>query len=242
MPLPEGAAPPVPSSPSAQPRVDRAKTEISVADELIPTRWTLLNRLKDWQDQDSWRVFFDTYWRLIYCVARRAGLSDDASQDAVQETLLTVARRLPDFRTDPRAGSFKGWLMQITRRRIIDQWRKINRQEKVLEPLGDSERRTDLFERLPDNRANNLEVLWEEEWECNLLEIALEHVKNRVSPKQYQIFDFYVLKQWSVRDVCRTLNVNAGQVYIAKHRVAAVLKRELKAVQARFADSPSRKS
>jgi RNA polymerase sigma factor (sigma-70 family) len=236
MPLPEGPSPPTPKAPLSAPL---SKAEPSVVDELIPTRWTLLNRLKDWQDQDSWRVFFDTYWRLIYCVARRAGLSDDASQDVVQETLLTVARRLPDFRTDPQAGSFKGWLMQITRRRIIDQWRKLNRQEKVLEPLGDSEGRTDLFERLPDNHVNNLDALWEEEWECNLLEIALEHVKKRVSPKQYQIFDLYVLKQWSVGDVGRTLGVNAGQVYIAKHRVAAILKKEIKAVQARLAASPS---
>jgi RNA polymerase sigma factor (sigma-70 family) len=210
--------------------------------ELIPTRWSLLNRLKDWQDQDSWRVFFDTYWRLIYCVARRAGLSDDASQDVVQETLLTVARRLPDFKTDPQAGSFKGWLLQITRRRIIDQWRKLNRQDKVLEPLDDNDRRTNLFERLPDNSMNHLETLWEEEWESNLLEVAVERIKLRVSPKQYQIFDLYMMKQWSVRDVCRTLNVNAGQVYIAKHRVAALLKKELRAVQAQLSASPGKKA
>jgi len=30
------------------------------SDDLIPTRQTLLSRLKDWQDQASWREFFDT--------------------------------------------------------------------------------------------------------------------------------------------------------------------------------------
>ena len=56
-------------------------------DEFIPTRASLLSRLKDWEDQTSWREFFDTYGRLIYGVARKAGLADAEAQDAVQETL-----------------------------------------------------------------------------------------------------------------------------------------------------------
>jgi hypothetical protein len=32
----------------------------------IPTRSTLLSRLKDLGDDQSWRRFFDTYWKLIY--------------------------------------------------------------------------------------------------------------------------------------------------------------------------------
>jgi len=38
----------------------------SSREEFLPTRWSLLSRLKDWDDQKSWRQFFDTYWRLIY--------------------------------------------------------------------------------------------------------------------------------------------------------------------------------
>jgi hypothetical protein len=40
-------------------------------DPLIPTRRSLLNRLKNWEDQDSWEEFFNTYWRLIYRTALR---------------------------------------------------------------------------------------------------------------------------------------------------------------------------
>jgi len=29
-------------------------------DEMIPTRQSLLSRLKDWNDQEGWKVFFDT--------------------------------------------------------------------------------------------------------------------------------------------------------------------------------------
>src|SRR6185295_216309 len=94
------------------------------SDEMIHTRATLLQRLKDWQDQSSWQEFFDTYWRIIYGVARKAGLTDAESQDVVQETLVSVAKHMPTFDYDPAIGSFKAWLLNMTRWRIIGQFRK----------------------------------------------------------------------------------------------------------------------
>ena len=44
-------------------------------DPLIPTRASLIRRLKDWQDQSSWEDFFQIYWKLIYGVARKADLT-----------------------------------------------------------------------------------------------------------------------------------------------------------------------
>ncbi|MBI4661895.1 MAG: sigma-70 family RNA polymerase sigma factor, partial [Verrucomicrobia bacterium] len=39
------------------------------SDDTIPTRLSLIERLKNWDDQTSWQDFFNTYWRLIYGVA-----------------------------------------------------------------------------------------------------------------------------------------------------------------------------
>ena len=49
--------------------------------------------------------------------------------------------------------------------------------------------------------------------------------------KQFQIFDCYVLKEWPVADVAKTFNVSAGQVYLARHRVAALIKKEVKRME-----------
>src|SRR5207249_1498344 len=89
----------------------------------IPTRQSLLDRLKDWGDQTSWQDFFDTYWQLIYNVAIKAGLTDAEAQDVVQETIIAVAKKIPEFKTDPAHGSISAWLMQLTRCRIADQCR-----------------------------------------------------------------------------------------------------------------------
>ena len=93
-------------------------------DPFLATRQSLLSRLKDWEDHESWRDFFDTYWRLIYGLAVKSGLTNTEAEDVVQETLLAVAKEMPDFKYDPARGSFKGWLLEITRRRIANQVRK----------------------------------------------------------------------------------------------------------------------
>src|SRR4051812_31650093 len=92
--------------------------------EVLRTRATLLDRLKNWQDRSSWQQFFDTYWGLIYGVARQAGLNDAEAQDVVQETMSAVAKHMPSFKYNPALGSFKSWLLNMTRWRITDQWRK----------------------------------------------------------------------------------------------------------------------
>jgi len=208
------------------------------ANEFLPTRHSLLARLKDWEDQASWREFFDTYWQLIYAVARKAGLSDAEAQDTVQETVLTVAKKVGDFKAQPN-GSFKGWLLQITRRRIADQFEKRQKVGPAPCPAvvgsgqtpavrSEGSTRTSTIERIPDPASFDLDACWEEQWQKGLMEAATERVKNLVSPKQYQMFELYVLREWPARKVAQTLDVSSAQVYLAKHRVGALLKKELK--------------
>src|SRR5438093_13585428 len=94
------------------------------ADEYLPTRHSLLVRLKNLDDQTSWKVFFDQYWKLIYSICRRSGLSDAEAQDVVQETIISVTKKIQGFTYDPTYGSFKGWLKRLTQWRIADSIRK----------------------------------------------------------------------------------------------------------------------
>src|SRR5437667_11470335 len=207
------------------------------ADELIPTRQSLLSRLKNLEDQASWQDFFDTYWRLIYAVAMKSGLTEAEAQDAVQETVIAVARNISEFRYDPKKCSFKSWLMMLTRQRIIWQLRKRHelparhwtRLSTV--PSAENSERTATIDTIPDPNSLSLDGLWEAEWEKKLMSAELEQVKRQVSGKQFQIFDLYALQNWPVRDVTRTLRVSAAQVYLAKHRVSALLKKELKKLE-----------
>ena len=207
------------------------------AEELIPTRHSLLVRLKNWDDADSWKEFFEIYWKLIYGVAIKAGLPEVEAQEVVQETVIGVSRKMPEFNYDPAVGSFKGWLLHMTRWRINDQFRKRRHQAEHLRQDGDSTTRTSLIDQIPDPAGVNLENIWDDEWQSNLLEVAIEKVKQKVKPKQYQIFDLYVVKKWPVQKITATLKINIGPVYLAKHRVSALLKEEVKALEKKSAEA-----
>jgi len=213
-------------------------------DHFIPTHQSLLSRLKDWDDQESWREFFDTYWQLIYGLAVKCALTDAEAQDVVQETMISVAKQMPGFKYDPAIGSFKGWLLQITRRRIADQLRKRDQAEALsrlppsdekTEPLSDQ--RTATVERIPDPAGEPLEKIWDAEWQSNLLHAALERIKRRVSPKQFQMFDLYVTQRWPMDSITTTLGVNAAQVYMAKLRITRLVRKHVRILES---SAPSR--
>ena len=195
--------------------------------DAVPTRRSLLSRLKSWDDQKSWQDFFDTYWKLIYSVARKAGLADMEAQDVVQEVVIQVSKKIGEFRYDPAKGSFRGWLLNTTRWRIQDQFRK--RQTKADDPrstTGDGQQ-TGTIESIPDPAGFDLEAVWEKEWRENLANAAMARVRRKCNPKHYQIFDCYVIKGWPAAKVAGVLAVSPGQVYLAKHRILALMEKEI---------------
>jgi RNA polymerase sigma-70 factor (ECF subfamily) len=198
--------------------------------EMLATRRSLVDRLVNWQDRKHWQEFFDTYWKLIYSAARKSGLTDPEAQEVVQETIITVAKRIDRLRYDPVVGSFKGWLLHITRWRIADQFRK-RQPGQQQRARTSADRATATIERVADSNAVDLDALWEQEWRQNLLAAAITRVKKKIDPKQFQIFDCYVRKEWPAQKVADTLRVNVGQVYLARHRVGALLKKEIRQLE-----------
>jgi len=196
----------------------------------LPTRESLLSRLRNLDDQASWQDFFDTYWNLIYSVARKAGLNDAEAQDVVQETVLTVSRKLPDFTYDAERGSFKGWLLTITRWRIEDQRRKkAYRKDGKYMPREEA-LDTALMETVPAD-SMNWDQLWDEQWRQNIMERAIERVKRVVSGKEYQMFFLHGLKGIPAPEVAERLGVNQNDVYGAKYKVSELIEKAVKALE-----------
>lgn len=195
--------------------------------EFIPTRASLLKRLKDWNDEPAWKLFCDTYSGLIYRAATQAGLTHAEAQDVVQETLVSLAKEMPRFDYDPEKGSFKTRLIHLVEWRIASQFRKrlpAAQNPAKTDPATGS---TDSVERVPDPLVGSNEKLWEEEWHATVLELALKRVKSKANPRDFQIFHLHVVKRWSVLRVARGLHISRPRVYLAKHRVGFLLRREV---------------
>src|ERR1041385_3576896 len=169
----------------------RSEAERSKLDSAA-TPASLLGRIRNWDDSQSWEEFTQTSWRLTYTWARRSGLAGAEARDVVQETLLGVAKKIHEFECNHERGTFRGWLLNLTRWRIADHFRAQPPERAKSPQTTGSEARTATIERVPE--PAQIDELWEAEWKKNLFETAVARVSRRVNPKHAQIFDLYALR------------------------------------------------
>lgn len=194
-------------------------------EELIATRTTLLERLKDWKDDSSWQEFFNVYSKLIRGVAIKSGLTNSEAEEVVQETMVAVAKYIPKFKYDRKVGSFKHWLLNMSRWRICDQFRR--RELMATELPNDLVAETKLLAILVDEKTVNFEEFWENEWQKSVLDAAIKKVKTSLDAEKYQIFDFLINKQWTPEKVAKSFGISLNQVYLAKHRITELIRKEV---------------
>ena len=84
----------------------------------------------------------------------------------------------------------------------------------------------------------SMDEQWEQAWQQNLFESALARVRKQASPKAYQVFDYCVLQEMSPGQVAQMLGMNAAQVYLAKHRVSAAVKRAVREIEVEMGVHP----
>jgi RNA polymerase sigma factor (sigma-70 family) len=195
------------------------------SDELIPTRASLLSRIKNLEDHDSWQDFFDTYWKLIYGVSVKRGLSPTEAHDVVQETMCSAMKHIPNFNYNRTVGTFKAWLLNMVRWRIADQFRKRSLMKNA--PSAARVDTSDALNEIPDTRNDTFESIWEQEWEQALFEAALVKTRRKVDPQKFQIFDLLVKHRLSPAQVAENFHVSVHHVYLVKHRVTEEIKSEV---------------
>ncbi len=208
----------------------------------VATRASLLRRVCDWSDDASWQEFFDLYWRILYAVAIQSGLTESEAEEAVQATMISVARKIRDFKYDPKVGSFRRWICNQAQWKVADFVRRRAREQKRLHEPGADERathtRTATVARIPDEE-DALENYMEQDWARAVAHVALAEVREEVPPKQFQMFDLHVMKKWPIRDIANLLQVSMPQVYLAKSRVSRLLRQKTKKVEAQLERLPS---
>ena len=206
-----------------------------VTTDSLPTRPSLLRRVKDWQDQASWQEFHGIYRGIIRGFALKSGLTEADADDVVQETLLEVAQKMPGFNYDPgRRGYFRAWLLQLTRWRVRDHFRKRARQRRMQSPNQGETDHTDAIEKVPDPATFDFDAAWEREWESKLLEAAREEVRRRADPQKFQIFDLCVNKEWPPGKVAGAFGVSVAQVYLVRHRLSKMIEGAAKRLNRRM--------
>jgi RNA polymerase sigma-70 factor (ECF subfamily) len=182
-----------------------------------PTEASLLDRLRQPDAETAWHRFVDLYTPPLYRWARSRGLQEADAGDLVQDVFVVVLRKLPGFRVDP-GKSFRAWLRTVARNR----WRDRLRRESAL-PFQDG---TD-GSKLPPTPDTAAEFA-EEEYRNYLARRALEVMRAEFRPGTCRACWEHVVSGKPAARVAAELGMTPGAVYVARSRVLARLRRELR--------------
>lgn len=183
------------------------------------TSISLLERLRDPEDRDSWQQLMSLYNPLIHSWLRRYSVTQQDADDLVQEILAVVVRKLPQFRRQEFTGAFRGWLKAITVNCLRDHWR--SRRGRPL-ATGSSDFKL-MLDQLADENSG-LSRRWDEEHDRHVMQSLLEMIRPQFTPATWQAFARFALDDVPAADVAAELNVSVNTVYIAKSRVLTKLR------------------
>ena len=182
---------------------------------------TLLDRLRrDPKDQAAWSEFVARYGPRILRWCRGWGLQESDAQDVTQNVLVKLAEKLRDFTYDP-SKSFRAWLKTVAQHACSDFLQSRNRpgigsgDSDVGRLLLNAEAREDLIRHL------------EEEFDREILDEAMLHVRLRVAPQTWQAFWLTAFEGQSGAEAAQRIPMQVAQVYVAKRRVQKMLQEEV---------------
>ncbi len=185
------------------------------------TRRTLIERVKNQHDDDSWGEFVQVYQDYIYAIIRRMGINQHDADDLLQQVLLNLWNTLPQLDFD-RIKRFRSVLSNITRHRVIDFMRKRGNEAKRLEKTAQEE----ILHYLSTLNLSEIDVIADREWKIHLTNLAIEKVAPRFSGQAVNIFRMS-LKGLGVKEIASELGLKENSVYRLRNRVKACLIEEV---------------
>jgi RNA polymerase sigma-70 factor (ECF subfamily) len=152
------------------------------------------------------------YTPLLLHWARRLGLQEQDAADLVQDVLLVLVRKMPEFQYQP-GRTFRGWMRTV----LMNKWRDRPRREAPA-PLDSNVE--------PQAQADN-DALEEREYRLYVLGRALQLLAADFEPATWQACWQTVVCGRSAKDVGDELGLSTNAVYLAKSRALARLRRDL---------------
>ena len=189
---------------------------------LPETRASLILRLPDAADAKAWDDFVQIYAPLVYRLARRHGLQPADSDDLVQDVLSAVARSVGAWLARPDRGQFCPWLLRIAKNLAINS---LTRHKHRAVGTGDS----NVAHLLSQHSTNgDAACEFDLEYRRELFLWAAQRVREQIAESTWQAFWLSTVEDKSIAAVASQLNMSIGSVYIARSRVMARLREEVK--------------
>ncbi|MEO0478302.1 MAG: sigma-70 family RNA polymerase sigma factor [Planctomycetota bacterium] len=175
------------------------------------THPSLLERIRDLDDQVAWREFDERYRDLILRYAQRRGLQPMDAEDIRQLAVMAIARSIGRFTYRPTVGRFRDYLRVIVRNLVHHHFADQGRtQERSMSDVLDQ---VDLNAPNPDH-----DEAWEEEWRLHHYRLAMSVVRQSLTEKSLSIFEA-LLEGQTVEEISRRFETTPDVIYKVKQRV-----------------------
>ena len=171
---------------------------------------------------DSYEAFnalYSQYFDLLYGFIFKLTRSHDLTSELVQDTFIKVWTNRKKI--DPEQ-SFKAWLYTIAKNHLLDQMKKQWNQ-----PLFE-----DYLNHCTDE---NLTVNTNEDsFDFEVFRKLLEKAKQKLSPRQKEIFERNKEQDYSVAEIASQLKITEQAVYNYLSQAKTILQKEMKPFRAMF--------
>jgi RNA polymerase sigma factor (sigma-70 family) len=184
----------------------------------IQTRKTLIEKIIENNDNDSWETFCDSYQDYIFTMIKNMGVEHQDSEELKQDVLVKAWKALPGFTYDPEKGKFRWWLFTIVKNTVYKYFRDNSRNVK-----GDNA--TELAEN-SNFIEPEVDKLAEEEWKRFVVNKAWVVVARCFDEHVIEIFS-KLSKGAKVKDIAREYGIKENTVNAYKSRVRRSLYREI---------------
>ncbi|MCH2176603.1 MAG: sigma-70 family RNA polymerase sigma factor [Lentisphaeria bacterium] len=192
--------------------------------DIWATRKTLIQRVRDKHDHESWEEFVDVYKQFLYVVVRNLNLNHHDTEEIVQEVFLKTWNHLEKFDYQPGKGKFRHWLSRIAKNTVVDFARKRKAQANRVEKASNN---ADSPFSHNGISSPDIESFVEQEWIKFITERAFEKLSETTSPKEIETFHLFA-KGKSVTEISETLGIAESSVYVYKKRIQEKLQKEIK--------------
>jgi len=182
------------------------------------TRYSLIERALDLNDQEAWRELEAQYKAFIFHVLKDAGVPQSEQEDIAQNVLVTLSQNLKSY--DKEKGKFRSWFATVLKRASYAYLK--SKKSRVL-------RENKYFENSVSEEASDLDVLIEDQWKLHVTNLAFDRVRESFRGQSVEVFQRLASGE-SVESVMEATGLARQSIYTMKMRVQKSLAREVRYV------------
>jgi len=186
------------------------------------TRHTLLQKIKDPNNENSWEEFVEYYSGYIYVIIRNFRVDIEDSEDLMQDVLIKVWKGIRQYDPEAKRSKFRTWLCSVIRNTVFNFLKsKSVRNSKQNVCYNDALEQMDLV-----NEAE-VDKIAEKEWQNYIANLAWKNIKNDLSPVNRDIFENSLKEGVSNSELAEKFSIAEASVRVYKMRVKKALSKEI---------------